>query len=102
MGKGGNTSNQQAPALAPHDFYWETTDEPHATRRKLISEKYPQIKSLFGHCPRTKYQVLAAVSTQCFLAYYTQDKSWAVFFTIAYVIGDVKSHDDVSNARISS
>ncbi|RLO02543.1 hypothetical protein DYB28_014096 [Aphanomyces astaci] len=92
MGKGGN-----APKLATHveprtDFYWEKTDEPHATRRKLITAKYPQIKSLFGHCPRTKYYVVVAVTVQTLMAYVTKDKSWTVWLAVAYIVGGTFNH----------
>ncbi|CAK4638706.1 hypothetical protein LEN26_017466 [Aphanomyces euteiches] len=91
MGKGGNAPKPSHPEPA-NDFYWDNGDEPHATRRKLITAKYPQIKSLFGPCPRTKYYCAVAVSVQTYLAYYTQDKSWAVFLLLAYVVGGTLNH----------
>ncbi|CAK5245568.1 unnamed protein product [Aphanomyces euteiches] len=91
MGKGGNLSRAAHPS-PPRDFYWETTDEPHATRRKLITAKYPQIKSLFGHCPRTKYVVAAVVTIQSILAYLTKDASWSVWLAVCYAIGGTLNH----------
>ncbi|KAF0688462.1 Aste57867_19927 [Aphanomyces stellatus] len=92
MGKGGNLPAKPVHAEPAKDFYWDTSDEPHATRRKLITAKYPQIKTLMGHCPRTKYQVAVAVAIQTAMAYYTQDKSWVVFGAIAYVVGGTMNH----------
>jgi sphingolipid delta-4 desaturase len=89
---GTDPSQYKRPTTYNDDFYWVGTDEPHATRRKLIVEKYPQIKELFGHCPRTKYVVAFVVVLQTFLAYQAPFMSWPVFLATAYVIGGTSNH----------
>ena len=68
------------------DFHWDlTSDEPHKARRKLILQKYPELKKLFGYCWKTKFTSTAMVLAQFGLAYYLKDKMWTpqfwVFFT---------------------
>ena len=70
----------------PHDFEWEPTEEPHATRRKLILAKYaihsrcclctcrslmccslvryPQVRELYGPHWLNKYVMTATVLLQ--------------------------------------
>ncbi|KAI9913180.1 hypothetical protein PsorP6_006032 [Peronosclerospora sorghi] len=75
-----------------HDFHWSPTDEPHATRRKLIMAKYPEIKKLYGHCWKTKYIVAATVALQTYLALLAQHMSWPVYILVLYVIGATANH----------
>jgi sphingolipid 4-desaturase/C4-monooxygenase len=104
-----------------NDFYWSTNDEPHATRRKLILKKYPEIQSLYGHCTMLKYKILVCVIVQLSIAYYYRNQfqyfttktttpptsntptstssststsiaSWVMFWVIAYVIGGTCNH----------
>jgi len=74
------------------DFEWSYTEEPHASRRKEILAKYPEIKKLMGFDPNFKYQVLFLVVLQFCLAYIVKDFSWPILFLIAYVIGGVINH----------
>ncbi|XP_043503014.1 sphingolipid delta(4)-desaturase DES1 isoform X2 [Polistes fuscatus] len=50
------------------DFEWTYTEEPHASRRKIILEKYPQIKKLFGYDPRFKWIVTGIINHSLMLA----------------------------------
>jgi len=74
------------------DFYWDYSDEPHASRRKQILAKYPQIKQLFGHDWRICVQLLLMVSIQVFMTYMVKDMSWKEIIVLAYVVGGTLNH----------
>ncbi|XP_050500417.1 sphingolipid delta(4)-desaturase DES1 [Diabrotica virgifera virgifera] len=74
------------------DFEWVYTEEPHASRRKQILEKYPQIKKLFGYDPNFKWVVTSMVLTQFVLLYLLKDRSWPVLILVAYCLGGVINH----------
>jgi len=69
------------------DFYWTYTDEPHASRRREILAKYPQIKELYGYDYKTKYIVCVWIAIQLFFAYYLRDASWGLLILCAYCLG---------------
>jgi sphingolipid delta-4 desaturase len=70
------------------DFIWSLTEEPHASRRKLILEKHPEVKKLFGHEPLTKYIVAGLVALQLTAAYLLRDMTWTwQFWVTAYIVG---------------
>jgi sphingolipid delta-4 desaturase len=69
-------------------FFWDNQDEPHATRRKEMLKKYPQIRQLMRHEPLTKYIVVVEVFLQMYLAYYLKDSLWTPqFWLTAYFVG---------------
>lgn len=74
------------------DFEWTYTEEPHASRRKMILEKYPQIKKLFGYDPNFKYIASAMVLTQIIMLFVIKDKSWSVIIVAAYFFGGIINH----------
>ncbi|XP_055853004.1 sphingolipid delta(4)-desaturase DES1 [Episyrphus balteatus] len=74
------------------DFEWVYTEEPHASRRKLILEKYPQIKKLFGYDPKFKYIAGSMVLTQILMLFLIKDCSWPALFLIAYCFGGILNH----------
>ena len=74
------------------DFHWSHSGEPHAIRRKLILEKHPEIKELYGHDPYMRYTCLFLVSLQFTLAYLAPQMNNWVFWITAYVVGGTANH----------
>ncbi|BFF93466.1 sphingolipid delta(4)-desaturase DES1 [Drosophila madeirensis] len=74
------------------DFEWVYTEEPHASRRKIILEKYPQIKKLFGHDPNFKWIAGAMVLTQILALLVVKDLSWSWLIVAAYCFGGIINH----------
>ncbi|XP_076643384.1 delta4-sphingolipid-FADS-like protein ifc [Halictus rubicundus] len=74
------------------DFEWVYTEEPHASRRKIILEKYPQIKKLFGYDPNFKWIVTGLVLVQFVSLYFIKDLSYPMLFLVAYCFGGVINH----------
>ena len=103
MGKGGESSTDQlngatswtARTLKPveklearEDFIWDTTDEPHASRRKEIMKAHPEVKKLFGHEWKSKYLCMfLLIIPQIWLSWYTTDFGWPAYLFVAYVFG---------------
>ncbi|XP_017787145.1 PREDICTED: sphingolipid delta(4)-desaturase DES1 [Nicrophorus vespilloides] len=74
------------------DFEWVYTEEPHASRRKIILEKYPQIKKLFGYDPNFKWVVALMVTIQMVMMFVIKGQSWPVTLLAAYLFGGVINH----------
>lgn len=74
------------------DFEWSYTEEPHASRRKIILEKYPQIKKLFGYDPYFKYVATSMVLMQVIMCFVMINKSWLTIFLAAYCFGGILNH----------
>jgi len=81
-----------APKSGRTDFHWSYTDEPHASRRKQILAKYPQVKELFGYDPNTKYIVPFWVTLQLVAAYLVKDQPWWIVIAAAYCFGAFTTH----------
>jgi sphingolipid delta-4 desaturase len=79
---------------ARDDFHWDYSDEPHATRRKQILAKYPQVKTLMGSDWRISLQLVAMVTAQLFMVYMVKawDMSWLEIVVLAYVVGGTLNH----------
>lgn len=78
----------------PHDgedFLWLLTEEPHRTRRQAILKAHPEIKTLMGREPLTKWIALGVVALQMITACAVTMLGWHPlswrFLLTAYVIG---------------
>ena len=63
------------PSEFRDDFTWVYDDQPHTTRRKAISKKYPCVKELFGLDEHAKYCVAAEVAMQIIACYRKRKKN---------------------------
>lgn len=68
-------------------FSWSSAAEPHAERRRRMLALYPQIKALYGPCPRTKYVCTALVLLQLGLAFSLRSAPWWLILLVAYGAG---------------
>ncbi len=87
-----NPEQQATPLSAPTSFIWSDAPEPHAQRRRELLAKYPQIKNLYGPCPRTKYVCTVLVALQIALAFLLRDAPWWLIIVVAYFVGGVINH----------
>uniref|UniRef100_D3TPD7 sphingolipid 4-desaturase n=2 Tax=Glossina TaxID=44049 RepID=D3TPD7_GLOMM len=78
--------------VSRNDFEWVGTEEPHASRRKIILEKYPQIKKLFGYDPKFKWIAGSMVLTQILALFVVKDFSWQMLIVAAYCFGGILNH----------
>ncbi|THU56583.1 hypothetical protein C4D60_Mb11t18760 [Musa balbisiana] len=92
MGWGGGAEDSGEGVMAT-DFFWSYTDEPHASRRKEILARYPQIRELFGPDPWAFLKITAAVLLQLWTATYLHDASWLRMLTVAYFFGSFLNHN---------
>lgn len=74
------------------DFEWVYTEEPHASRRKEILKKYPEIKQLMGHEPKMIPAVSILIVIQLISCYLIKDASWLTVVCLSYCIGGVINH----------
>lgn len=77
---------------AAHEFTWSDAPEPHAGRRRDILRAHPEVRSLFGPCPRTKYVCTALVVIQLATAYLLRDAPWWWIALVGYCFGGVINH----------
>ncbi|PWN91852.1 hypothetical protein FA10DRAFT_265686 [Acaromyces ingoldii] len=73
------------------DFLWLLTEEPHRTRRMAILKAHPEVRTLMGHEPWTKWISLGVVVLQLSLAvalakFEVHPLNWK-FLVLAYVVG---------------
>eukprot|EP01041_Mallomonas_annulata_P012536 gene12536-26409_t len=74
------------------EFFRSYTDEPHATRRKLIKAAHPDIEHLFEPDIRPVPFVLLIILSQLLISYYQKDWSWGFFLLVAWSYGGMASH----------
>ncbi|EFH48978.1 hypothetical protein ARALYDRAFT_911754 [Arabidopsis lyrata subsp. lyrata] len=64
------------------DFFWSYTDEPHASRRRQIPYRYPQIRQLFGPDPWAFLKIALVVILQLSTAAILHNSGWLKILAI--------------------
>jgi len=57
-----------------------------------ITDKYPEIKQLFGYDTNFKWVVTGMVLVQFLMMYVMTDQSWPMIFLVAYCFGGIINH----------
>lgn len=91
MGRTGSNAADSS-IISSRDFVISSEPEPHSVRRAQILQKYPEIKSLFGHEWRTKHLVAATLGLQVAMAWLTLNWSWTSYLAAVYVVGATANH----------
>ncbi|KAK9089317.1 hypothetical protein Scep_028399 [Stephania cephalantha] len=89
----GNVGAEAEEGVMAKDFFWSYTDEPHASRRKQILAKYPQIRDLFGPDPLAFVKIACVVSLQLWTATILHDSGWLKILMVAYFFGSFLNHN---------
>ncbi|WVY95027.1 hypothetical protein V8G54_034115 [Vigna mungo] len=88
MGKGDDQEGVVAGG-----FFWSYTDEPHASRRRQILSKYPQIKQLFGPDHSAFFKISGVVLLQLATGVLLKDAGWVKICLVAYFFGSFLNHN---------
>eukprot|EP00056_Hartaetosiga_gracilis_P016203 m.4256 g.4256 ORF g.4256 m.4256 type:complete len:341 (+) comp3851_c1_seq1:2072-3094(+) len=80
------------PQRPENEFFWENESEPHARRRKSLLEKYPEVKSLMGPCPKLKWIIIGTVVFQLCMAAYVTTLPWYVVLFLSYAVSGTLNH----------
>lgn len=74
--------------MEKRDFVWKCgTKEPHQARRNDILKRYPEIKSLFGPDPNSKWICLILVSLQVYISTVLPYYNLWIYGTVVYTVG---------------
>lgn len=76
------------------NFIWTTSPQPHAVRRRMILEKYPEIEQLYGADQSQAYLALVVFVAQIFMAYYVSitPMSWSKYLILVFCLSATLNH----------
>lgn len=74
------------------DFEHSYTEEPHASRRKEILRKHPEVKTLFGSDPWIAFWVVVMVTFQISSLFVVYRLNWVQTIVLAYFVGGTINH----------
>jgi len=69
-----------------NNFLWSSEKEPHYIRQKIILQRHPQIKYLYGYDYRTKYIVTLVWLFQLWMSFISTELNWCTLFFITFFI----------------